>query len=332
MVFIQTKLNMKVNFIFYTRNVFSLTCTKPKQTIGIGTIFRSFSSYAYGVSLELQELMYPAMDCNRVWKTQLAPMIKRFMQTPHPDQIAGCLEAIDLFKKQRAEVQQHLIDNLPLILEKKTTKADSEYLKKCEKELEKLNTEMESLFGEFIKAQDRLEEQLERLRTTRRDQEENNEKEIKENEEDVKNNENKDNNEGVATKDNVEEKKNNETAEEKKNNETAEEKKNNENKDNNEGVATKDNVEEKKNNETVEESENNEETKERKKALREIFAMLKNYKNEDNNKGVSTKDNEKKNNEKEANNRDDEIKEIYNLLEDVKNNSEGVDTLSEKKK
>ena len=293
MVFIQTKLNMKVNFIFYTRNVFSLTCTKPKQTIGIGTIFRSFSSYAYGVSLELQELMYPAMDCNRVWKTQLAPMIKRFMQTPHPDQIAGCLEAIDLFKKQRAEVQQHLIDNLPLILEKKTTKADSEYLKKCEKELEKLNTEMESLFGEFIKAQDRLEEQLERLRTTRRDQEENNEKEIKENEEDVKNNENKDNNEGVATKDNVEEKKNNET---------------------------------------VEESENNEETKERKKALREIFAMLKNYKNEDNNKGVSTKDNEKKNNEKEANNRDDEIKEIYNLLEDVKNNSEGVDTLSEKKK
>ena len=111
-------------FIFSTRYRFSLTCTKPKQS----TIFRSY--YAYGVTLELQELMYPAIDCNSVWKNQFAPMIKRFMQNPHPDQIDGCLKAIDSFKKQRAEVHQHLIDNWPLILEKKTTKADSEYLKK----------------------------------------------------------------------------------------------------------------------------------------------------------------------------------------------------------
>ena len=72
----------------------------------------SFRSFFRRVSSELQELIYPAIDCNIVWKTQLSPMIKNFMQNPHPDQESckASLIAIRAFNKQRREVQQHLKD------------------------------------------------------------------------------------------------------------------------------------------------------------------------------------------------------------------------------
>lgn len=226
---------MNLNFPFYPKNVFSFKCTKPKQA-------KIFRSYFTRVNSELQELMYPAMDYNRIWKTELSPMITAFMQNPNPDDqesCFACLSALRAFDKRRQEVEQHLIENWPRILQKQLirTKEDSIYLKNFADEQKKIYTEINSRFNELVKIQKRLdrEKALEDIENMKK------KKAVEEEE----NNENEDNNKGVEPKVSIEEKKNNK------------------NEANNKDDEIKENIEKVENNKRVEEGEKNENKEEK---------------------------------------------------------------------
>ena len=145
MVFIQTKLNMKVNFIFYTRNVFSLTCTKPKQS----TIFRSYCSHfnkSENVTPKLIFLLRPMTNIVETWEEYYKPIIESFLQNPDEEQIELLWESLTSLKVRFIE-EIYIIEYDKI--SEFTGKVDQNYIKDTFKTFEKTMFTMLTMLSHY---------------------------------------------------------------------------------------------------------------------------------------------------------------------------------------